>query len=217
MHPRAAGRAPGWGLKLLADREKLMQAAQAGSDELAAQVRKAAARTCSAPAERQLREAADGLAAEVAEDVHARSRVGRPTPSPVRPRTATCPGTRATCSSRGLPRAGRPGGRDARAGGATRDAPPAAGCRLELTVPWPCTTSYPAAAPRRSHEHDDRGTRRRPDRPGRPAPRRRCRDRRRHHPRRGGGRPRVCQPARARLVGRDGGGEAAAAADGDAL
>ena len=65
-----------WGVKLLADREKLMQAAQAGSDELAAQEAQpeggGGAYMLRRRQERQLREAADGLAAEVAEDVHAR-------------------------------------------------------------------------------------------------------------------------------------------------
>jgi Gas vesicle synthesis protein GvpL/GvpF len=67
-----------WGVKLLVEREKLSNAARARSDDVAALDEELAARAGGGAymlrrrLERQVRETADALAAEVAEDVHAR-------------------------------------------------------------------------------------------------------------------------------------------------
>jgi Gas vesicle synthesis protein GvpL/GvpF len=67
-----------WGVKLLVDREKLGEAARARSDDAAALEDELSSQSAGGAymlgrrLERHVREVADGLAAELAEDVHAR-------------------------------------------------------------------------------------------------------------------------------------------------
>ena len=173
-----------WGVKLLADDERLAEEARSRSAEAVALEDELGARTGGGAymlrrrLERHVRDAVDALGSELAEQVHAQLQDWASDAVVLAPQNPELSGHEGRMLMNGayLVEAERVDGLRALVA-ELEERHRALGARIQLTGPWPPYNFLPGGAPPRSHD-DHRRARGRPGRPRRQAARRRRRDRR---------------------------------------